>query len=208
MYKTIVFDLGGVVVDFDPHSFLLDRFYDDVLENTIYNIVFGSQEWKDLDAGLLSREEANAIMLNKAKQANCLFTVQSVLDDWTRMLRTRRKTVEVIKRLKRMGFGIYYLSNIPHDILALLQQREFWHLFDGGIASCDVHINKPDLRIYELLLERYGLNRAETIFIDDSKVNANMAYELGMTGIHFKGSVSFIKALNTCGIPIREHLLW
>lgn len=208
MYKTIVFDLGGVVIDFKPHDFLLNLFYDDALETTVYNITFGSVQWSQLDAGLISREEANAIMLEKAKEVGCTFAVQAVLDDWMRILRTRRKTVEVMKRLKRMGFGIYYLSNMPYDVLDEIKQRDFWDVFDGGIASCDVHINKPDLRIYELLLEKYQLVPAETIFVDDNKINANAAYELGITGIHYKGSSSFIKALNTCEIHLREHLLW
>ena len=112
MYKNIVFDLGGVVVDFNPREFLLDRFYSENIESTVYNITFGSEEWSKLDAGLLTREEGNAIMLEHAKEQGYLFEVQSVLDDWMRTLKTRRKTIEIIKRLKKMGFSIFFLSNI------------------------------------------------------------------------------------------------
>ena len=112
MYKNIVFDLGGVVVDFAPHDFLLDRFYDEAIETKVYDITFGSVEWRQLDAGELDREAGNAAMLQKAAEAGCTFEVQSVLDDWYRMLKTRRRTVDVMKRLKKMGFSLYYLSNI------------------------------------------------------------------------------------------------
>ena len=110
MYKNIIFDLGGVVVDFNPREFLLERFYNDEIEHKVFDLTFGSEEWTLLDAGQLSRAEGNARMLEKARAEGCAFEVQSVLDDWARMLKTRRKTVEVIKRLKKMGFSIYYLS--------------------------------------------------------------------------------------------------
>lgn len=208
MYKNIIFDLGGVVVDFDPREFLLERFYNEEIEQKVYELTFGSEEWQLLDAGQLSRAEGNARMLEKAQAAGCAFEVQSVLDDWMRMLKTRRKTVEVIKRLKKMGFSIYYLSNIPQDVIDEIRQREFWPLFDGGIASCEVKLTKPDPAIYQLLVDRYSLIPAETIFVDDNKPNTTAAFDLGITGIHYKGSASFIRALNTCGIPIKEHLLW
>ena len=140
MYKNIVFDLGGVVVDFAPHDFLLDRFYDEAIETKVYDITFGSVEWRQLDAGELDREAGNAAMLQKAAEAGCTFEVQSVLDDWYRMLKTRRRTVDVMKRLKKMGFSLYYLSNIPWDVYEEMQQRDFWPLFEGGVASCEMCI--------------------------------------------------------------------
>lgn len=208
MYKNIVFDLGGVVVDYDPHTFLLERFFDETVETKVHDIVFGSKEWRQLDAGEITRADANAVMLAKAREAGCFFEVQSVLDDWMRTLKTRRKTVDVIKRLKKMGFSIYYLSNIAEDTLEELSRRDFWPLFDGGIASCRIGTNKPDARIYETLLANYALDRTETIFVDDNKLNVSAAYELGITGVHYLGGPSFIRSLNACGIPIKEHLLW
>lgn len=208
MYKNIVFDLGGVVVDFCPKEFLLDRFCNADAESKVYDIVFGSNEWAMLDAGEITREEANSVMLEKARAAGCEFEVQSVLDDWMRILKTRRKTVDIIKRLKNMGFSIYYLSNIAQDTLDELRTRDFWPLFDGGVASCEVKANKPNPIVYETLLSKYGLNRTETIFTDDNDLNATAAYELGITGIHYTGSAAFIRALNRCGIPIKEHLTW
>ena len=133
MYKNIVFDLGGVVVDFDPRGFLLDRFYDEAVETKVFDITFGSVEWRQLDAGELDRDAGNAAMLQKAAEAGCTFEVQSVLDDWYRMLKTRRRTVDVMKRLKKMGFSLYYLSNIPWDVYEEMQQRDFWPLFEGGV---------------------------------------------------------------------------
>lgn len=208
MYKNIIFDLGGVVVDFNPRDFLLERFYSETVESIVYDITFGSEEWAKLDAGLLTREEGNALMLERAREAGYLFEVQSVLDDWIRTLKTRRKTIDVIKRLKKMGFSIFFLSNIAEDALDELKQRDFWKLFDGGVASCEVKVNKPNEAIYHALMEQYALIPSQTIFIDDTKENTTAAFDLGITGIHYKGNTSLIKALNTCGIPIKEHFLW
>ena len=202
MYKNIVFDLGGVVVDFAPHDFLLDRFYDEAIETKVYDITFGSVEWRQLDAGELDREAGNAAMLQKAAEAGCTFEVQSVLDDWYRMLKTRRRTVDVMKRLKKMGFSLYYLSNIPQDVIDEIRQRDFFPLFDGGIASCEVHLSKPDPKIFGLMMQKYGLAYDETIFVDDTKVNAQAAYNLGITGILYKGPKSFQRALGLCGVKM------
>ena len=62
---------------------------------------------------------------------------------------------------------IHILSNIPEDVLALLMERDFQGLFYGGVASCEVHVNKPDPRIYQALLDKYGLKASESVFIDD-----------------------------------------
>lgn len=208
MYKNVIFDLGGVVVDFKPHDFLLERFFDAKTEQTVYDITFGSEEWPLLDAGLITRQRGNEIMMEKARKAGCAFEVQSVLDDWIRSLRTRGRTYDIMKRLHKMGFRLFYLSNVPEDALAYLKQQEFFALFEGGVASCQVHINKPDPDIYSALMRYYNLSPEETIFVDDTKENAAAAVELGITGIQYKGSNSLIKALNQCGIPLKSHLLW
>ena len=207
MYKNIIFDLGGVVVDFNPKEFLLERFYNETIETIVYDLTFGSEEWALLDAGKLTQEQAYGEMLEKARTAGRVFEVQSVLDDWPRMLKTRRRTVETMKRLKNMGFSLYYLSNISHETLELIRKRDFWQLFDGGIASCEVGINKPDAGIYQALLQTYQLDCSESIFVDDRKDNTTAAFDLGITGIHYKGSASFIRALNTCGIPLTGRLV-
>ena len=147
-------------------------------------------------------------MLEKGRQQGCAFEVQAVLDSWMRSLRPRHRTLDLIRRLKKMGYHVYFLSNISEDALDFLRHKEFWTLFEGGIASCDVKINKPDPRIYQALLEDYHLKPSETIFIDDRTENVHAAYNLGITAIHYMGAGRLYKSLNTCGIPIRERLLW
>ena len=120
------------------------------------------------------------------------------------MLRTKDDTVQLIKRLKKRGYGVFYLSNISWDVLEMLQQRKFWQLFDGGVASCEVKLTKPDLRIYHALLAKYGLSAAESIFIDDNTANASAAFDADITGIHFKNVRTLQRALLSYGVERRK----
>ena len=204
MYKNIIFDLGGVMVDFDPKSYLVDRFCNAEVEDRVSRLTFESEEWKQLDAGLITRSEANLRMLSHAKAAGCAFEVQGVLDDWLHILRPRRKMQELVQKLKAHGYCVYYLSNIPEDVLALLAERDLNGLFDGGVASCEVHLNKPDPRIYQALLDKYQLKAAESVFIDDRLDNVQAAFRLGFAGIQMKESVgTLVRSLATCGVALR-----
>lgn len=204
MYKNVIFDIGGVMVDFDPKDFLLERFCNATVEEKVYRLTFGSETWQKLDAGLCSRYEGSQAMLAAARAEGCAFEVQEVLENWTSILRIRRRMVELVRRLKNHGYCVYYLSNIPEDILPLLMRRGLEGVFDGGVASCDVHINKPDPRIYQCLLDKYGLTAGECIFIDDSRANVQTAFQLGMNSIQMRDSVdTLVRSLATCNVTLR-----
>ena len=90
------------------------------------------------------------------------------------------------------------------DVLDLLMNRDMKGLFDGGVASCEVHINKPDPRIYKALLEKYHLKAQESVFIDDRLDNVQAAFRLGFAGIQMKDSVgTLIRSLATCNVALR-----
>ena len=204
MYKSIIFDIGGVLVDFDPKAYLVDRLCNAEMEEKVYDLTFGSEEWQLLDAGKLSRYDGNQRMLERARAEGCAFEVQGVLDDWMHILRPRRRMHELVQTLKSKGYCVYYLSNIPEDVLALLTERDLKGLFDGGVASCEVHINKPDPRIYKALLEKYHLKAQESVFIDDRLDNVQAAFRLGFAGIQMKESVgTLVRSLATCGVALR-----
>ena len=203
MYKNIVFDFGGVMVDFDPHKYLIDLFGNRGLEEEVYDLTFGSREWRLLDAGRITRREANERMLERARAVGRGFEVEGVLDDWMSMLRPRRRMQELVRKLKSRGYCVYYLSNIPEDVLDFLTERDLKGLFDGGVASCEVHINKPDPRIYKALLDKYQLKAGESVFIDDRLENVQAAFRLGFAGIQMKDSVgTLVRSLATCSVVI------
>ena len=202
MYKNVIFDFGGVVVDFNPRNFLMDRFMNKHAEEIVYDLTFGSQEWQDLDRGTITRAVANRTMLENAAHVNREFEVRTVIEEWASMLRTKKTTVKIMKELKNAGYRVYYLTNISTDIMDELRQRDWFALFDGGGASCDVHLCKPEPEIYTTLMQKCNLAYDESIFVDDSKINAQAAYNLGITGILYKNPKSFLRALNACGIQL------
>ena len=202
MYKNIIFDLGGGLVEFDPKTYLEVRFCNAEVEEQVSQLTFESEEWKRLDAGLSTRSEANLRMLARAKEYGRAFEVQGVLDDRMHILRPRRRMQELVRKLKSRGYCVYYLSNIPEDVLDFLTERDLTGLFAGGVASCEVHINKPDPRIYQALLDKYHLRADECIFIDDRADNLVAASALGF-GIYEMHNVgTLLRSLPTFGVSL------
>lgn len=204
MYKNIIFDLGGVVINFTPKDFLMDRFMNKKAEEIVYALTFGSKEWEDMDRGDLSRGTANRIMLENAARCGRTFEVQTVIDEWESILQTNQRTIKTMCKLKLAGYRLYYLSNMAADTFEEIRNRDFFPLFDGGVVSCDVHVCKPDPQIYTLLMQKYHLAYDESIFIDDSKQNAQAAYNLGITGILYKNHKSFERALRLCKVELPD----
>ena len=132
------------------------------------------------------------------------FEVEGVLDDWMSMLRPRRRMQMLVEQLKQRGYCVYYLSNIPEDVLDLLMHRDFEGLFDGGVASCEVKINKPDPRIYQALLDKYHLRADECIFIDDRADNLVAASALGFGIYEMHGVGTLLRSLPTFGVSSTE----
>lgn len=184
MFKNIIFDIGGVMVDFNPREYLMNRFASASMEEKVYRITFGSETWRRMDAGQVSRLEGSRIMLEQGKQAGCAFEVQEVLDTWESILRPRRRMVAMVKQLKKTGHNVYYLSNIAPDTFQLLMDRELGGLFDGGVASFEVGTCKPDPRIYNVLLSRYDLSPRKSLFIDDNLDNVRAAFDVGIFSLH------------------------
>lgn len=203
MYQNIVFDLGGVVVDYSPQDFLVDMFFHERTEKKLYDAVFGSEEWLLMDKGELTWRQAKDIFLERGKKRDVAFEMQALLDDWQKMLTTRKPTIELMKLLKKQDFKLYYLSNISKETLAVLSKRNFWPLFDGGVASYEVNALKPNPIIYDALLEKYDLNPEETIFIDDNEDNALAAVETGITGIPFINIKNLCKMMVEHGVDIQ-----
>ena len=110
----------------------------------------------------------------------------------------------VILRGRAHCFGLLGCDDdlILPDVMDELRQREWFSLFDGGIASCDVHLCKPEPEIFTTLMQTCHLAYDESIFVDDNKANAQAAYNLGITGILYKNPKSFTRALGACGIEV------
>lgn len=187
MIRNVIFDLGNVLISFDPAGFLKKKNYPSNIQNTIMNDIFLSSEWKKLDNGDISVSEAIASIAPgsslKREEIAFIFNLRAdimyPIDDNARILPI----------LKKQGFRLYYLSNFHMDIFEIISNDYyFFRFFDGGVISADVKLSKPDERIYKLLLDKYSLIPEESLFIDDLEENVRSAEKTGMKGLMTSGS--------------------
>ena len=200
MVKNLVFDLGGVLVDYNPRKYLTDMFLNKPIEDFLYDNIFASESWANLDAGRITLSKATTEILKNCGDKS--YEAQLVLDDWHNMLVTNFDMFEMLKNLKRAGYSLYYLSNISENIFnSFTAKKRFMSLFNGGIASCEVRLLKPDAAIFRLLVETYNLIPNECLFIDDSVENADAATEQHFTSIVFENAEELRQTLLTLGFP-------
>ena len=182
MLKNIVFDLGGVVVAHNAESFKekLGEFF---------SFVFGPDMkcvpmfWQDYDRGVLTIDETAAEV---AKLRNCTAEIAKEHMLYAISLQEEvEPTAKLIKELKAKGYKIYALSNMSKEYIEFLRKLPVFDYFDYQVVSSEIHLGKPDPKIYNYLLEHCELNPAETIFIDDRKDNVEVAESVGIVPFHF-----------------------
>lgn len=203
MYQNVIFDLGGVVVNSDPRNWLVDRFFNEKIEDDLHRLTFGSEIWQRWARGEIGINTVRLLVEEQAKAAGRLFEAREVLENWQSMLTNKNSTIDMIRRMKKSGVHVYYLSNTEKETLEILQQRDFWKYWDGGVASCDIGICKPDPRIYQSLLMHYQLDPASCLYVDDKKENIDQAAALGIAGILYQNPRALASTLMACGVPIR-----
>ena len=185
MIKNIVFDLGNVLLNWNPEHYFIEKGYSTEARDIILGDVFRSQEWLMLDNGDLSIEEAVAIISAKSELDSD--QILAAFNARLEILYPIESNVKLLPNLKRKGFKLYYLSNFPGDIFDEVHGgNTFFRYFDGGLISAHVRASKPDPLIFRHLQERYGISFHETLFIDDLIQNVSAALLLGMSVIHLE----------------------
>lgn len=187
MLKNIVFDLGNVLVKFDSNE-LIYSFFNERQEE-VKSFYFDSL-WNEYDQGLYSVEE----MIEKGvKQFPELeLSIKKLMYHWTEFVIPLKDNVAYIKDLKRFGYKVYILSNIPEDDTKYLRSLGVFDTIDGGVFSYKYKKIKPDPEIFNILLEKYNLKASECLFLDDRKDNVESASNLGFETIEVKDSSKVI----------------
>lgn len=181
--KNVIFDLGGVVVKWDPVGVLNSFKGDPAITRYIRERGFFADYWKDYDKGTLSREklvERTAALIGCSEES-CEEFILHVMHS----LDTLPGTEELIKELSGKGYRLYCLSNMSVEFYDYLKVRDVFNYFDGQIISALEHMVKPDREIYELILNRFHLKAEESLFIDDLLPNIEAARKLGIQTVHF-----------------------
>ena len=189
MIKHLVFDIGNVLVTFQPERYFINYFSTEEETKKICGKIFSNPLWLAYDQGLYSIEDLHKEYLKiypDMKQE-----LELVLSNWVKLLNPMEKSIRFLKVMKEKGYQIYLLSNISEDAVSYLTETQsFMELMDGKVYSYEEKINKPDPRIYQILLNRYQLKPEEVLYFDDLSSNIEQAKQLGMHGIVFKGRES------------------
>lgn len=184
MIKNIIFDFGGVLLDWNPRYLYKSYFNnDEEMEHFLADICNGEWNIKQ-DAG---RPFAEAVKELQAKFPEYAEAIQMYDDDWEKMLKCELpESIDLLKELKSLGYGIYGLTNWSAEKIGYaFANYSFFSLFDGIVVSGVEKVVKPDRKIYEILLERYSMKSGECVFIDDNQDNVDMAKVLGINAIRF-----------------------
>jgi len=172
-----VFDLGGVLVNYDPKRYVQKIVGSDKAE-ILKNIIFDSPEWIELDKGTL--DESEAVRIWGKKNPEYSQYIELIMKNWDEMLTPKYENIRLLKPLKNMGHKLYILSNFHEEAFKNISEKySFFGLFNGMVISYKEKTVKPEERIYRVLIKRYGINPSDTVFIDDSMKNIETAERLG-----------------------------
>jgi 2-haloacid dehalogenase len=200
---TIIFDLGGVLIDWNPEYVYLDVFNGDRKKMQWFFDNICTSDWNE-------NQDAGYPMAKATEERIALFPehedlIKLFYGRWVDMLGDAIvETVEILDKLiQSNNYKIIALTNWSHETFPIALNRfEFLHWFEGIVVSGEEQTRKPFAEIYNITLERYNINAKNAIFIDDNLRNIEAANELGINGIHFKNANLLRNQLNEYNIYI------
>lgn len=200
--KNIVFDMGGVLIDYNPEKTLYSLFDRETADIALKEI-FRNPLWAEKDRGTVSAEE----MIERAKGAIPAAAFEKISEmtlDFYPYMPAFGETENIVRRLKANGYRIFLLSNASLDFYTERKNIPALKFFDGCLISADYHIIKPEAEIYIKLLSKFNLKAEECFFIDDVAENCEAAEKAGIRSYnHIKYDYdSLEKALKENGIDI------
>ena len=177
--ENVIFDLGGVLFERDKTKYT-PEFYE------FFSFIRNEQLplfWNEYDQGKRTLEEVTRIL---AQHKGVSFeTANAFVQQSITAQQTVASTEALVGELKKAGYKLYVLSNMAREFIDFLHTFAVYGLFDGEVVSCEEGVSKPDARIYEILLSRYGLDPAHTLFTDDRPSNLRGAEKLGIQTLPF-----------------------
>ena len=194
--NVVVFDVGGVLIDWDPRHLYRKLFLGDepAMEHFLANVC--THEWNRCqDAGRSFAEGARLLKLQHPDRAELIDAYGIRFDEM--MPGPIAGTVEILAELRERGTPLYGLSNFSAETFPPTVQRfDFLRWLHGMVISGDVGVIKPDPRIYEILLARFAIDPHRAVYIDDVAANVEGARPFGIHGVHF-----------TTPVVLREELV-
>ena len=199
----VIFDLGGVLVDWNPRYLYRKLFDDDAaMEHFLSEVC--SPEWNERqDAGRLWRDAVAELAVRHPDKAALITAYHQ---RWPEMLGSDLpETVELLKELKEQGLRIYALTNWSHETFPGARSRfAFLDLFEGIVVSGEERLIKPDPAIFHRLLARYDITPQRAVYIDDSPRNVAAAARVGLHALRFVDARQLRRELTALRLPVRN----
>jgi len=200
---TIIFDLGGVLIDWNPEYVYLDVFNGDRKKMQWFFDTICTHDWNE-------NQDAGYPLQKATEERVALFPehedlIRMYYGRWVEMLGDAiQGTVDILKALvERDEVKVFALTNWSHETFPIALDRfDFLHWFEGIIVSGEEKTRKPYKEIYDITLDRFNITAENAVFIDDNLRNINAAKALGINGIHFENPNTLIKELKAFNITI------
>ena len=196
--KNWVFDLGAVLLEWNPQA-IVSTFTADVdQQKMIMKEVFQHPDWLAMDCGRLSEAEAIPRVAKRTslKQPDIIALFDSVRESLTII----PDTLNLLETAREKGRTLYCLSNMSPENYAFLRNKYvFFDYFHGIVVSGLENTMKPEKKIFQILLQRFALHPEQTLFIDDRSENTRVAEQFGMSAITFTGK-------SECYVKITSYL--
>ena len=197
--KNIIFDLGGVLIDWNPRYVYRNYFgHESDMESFLENVC--NMKWNERHDAGVSFDQNGKELIERFPQYEKAIRMYDT--EWEKMLGGEISgTVEIMRTLKGRGYKIFALTNWSAEKFPIAMQRfDFLGEMDGIVVSGREKTIKPSPKIYGILLERYGLRATESVFIDDNAANVEAARKLSMTGIRFESPQKLSEQLRRLGV--------
>ncbi|MBQ2645073.1 HAD family phosphatase [bacterium] len=186
MIKNIVFDMGNVLLEWNPDK-IIKRFVDDESRvQKLKNAIFEQEEWSKLDAGTVSEED----LRTKAKTMlpeEYHDDIDEIIDNWQYCMPIISETSNLVKYLHAKGYGVYLLSNANSKFVEVKRDLHCLKFMDGYLASYQVGVVKPSPEIYQIFFKKFDLKPEECLFIDDLSANCEASKKMGMQAYCYDG---------------------
>ncbi len=186
MIKNFIFDLGNVLVDYNPMRCILKYVRNISDANYIASEVFESAEWARLDKGEITYGEALEIWKERIPE-RIFGSVCEIVENFHLYLPEIKEMTEIVKKLREGGKRVFILSNVGERFPLIVKDAEFMKYIDGAVLSHEEKMLKPESGIYTVLMKRYITVAEETVFIDDVPENVATAKRFGMAGYVYDG---------------------
>ena len=200
MINTIIFDLGNVLINWEP-KLLYNKIFDSEEKTNHFIENICTLAWnEEQDAGRTLKQGTDILIAEYPEHQQ---EIKAYYDRWEEMLNGAIEgSVEIFRQLKASGkYKIYALTNWSSELFPIaLRNFEFLNWFEGIVVSGDEGIRKPEAAFFQILFDRYQVKPENAVFIDDNLRNIEAARKLGIQSIRFTSAEKLEKELSDSGI--------